>query len=40
MVEIGDTQGDAVSALFQAAGFTTIRVMHDLAGRDRVVLAE
>jgi release factor glutamine methyltransferase len=40
MVEIGDTQGDAVSALFQAAGFATIRVMHDLAGRDRVVLAE
>lgn len=37
MVEIGDTQGTAVSALFEAAGFSGIRVIKDLAGRDRVV---
>jgi release factor glutamine methyltransferase len=40
MVEIGDDQGDAVSALFRDAGFTDVRVIKDLAGRDRVVVAQ
>lgn len=39
MVEIGPTQGAAVSALFAAAGLRAIRVLPDLDGRDRVVLA-
>lgn len=37
MVEIGYRQADAVTKLFQKAGFTDIRVMKDLAGLDRVV---
>lgn len=40
MVEIGPTQGDAVSALMAQAGLTAIRVLQDWDGRDRVVLAE
>ncbi len=40
MVEIGDDQGAAVSDLFEGAGFTDVRVIKDLAGRDRVVRAE
>lgn len=37
MVEIGDAQGPAVSSLFCDAGFGEVRVIKDLAGRDRVV---
>jgi len=40
MVEIGDTQAAAVSALFTAAGFEDVHVIKDLAGRDRVVTAK
>ena len=39
MVEIGPTQGPAVSALFAAVGLSGLRVEADLDGRDRVVLA-
>lgn len=39
LVEIGPTQGAAVSALFAAAGLEAIRVLPDMDGRDRVVLA-
>lgn len=39
MVEIGPTQGSAVSALFSAAGLAEIRILQDLDGRDRVVAA-
>ncbi|PTE23658.1 peptide chain release factor N(5)-glutamine methyltransferase [Cereibacter changlensis JA139] len=39
LVEIGPTQGRAVSALFAAAGLSGLRVEADLDGRDRVVLA-
>lgn len=39
MVEIGFDQGEAVSALFAAAGFEAISVHKDLAGLDRVVSA-
>lgn len=39
MVEIGYDQGEAVSALFAAAGFGGIAVHRDLAGLDRVVCA-
>ncbi|MDA1153755.1 MAG: peptide chain release factor N(5)-glutamine methyltransferase [Proteobacteria bacterium] len=35
IVEIGPTQASAVSALFRAAGFTDLRVIPDLDGRDR-----
>jgi release factor glutamine methyltransferase len=37
--EIGDAQGAAVSALFDAASFVDIRVRQDYAGCDRVVAA-
>ncbi|MCB1394708.1 MAG: peptide chain release factor N(5)-glutamine methyltransferase [Rhodobacter sp.] len=37
LVEIGPTQGAAVSALFAQAGLTGIAVRPDLDGRDRVV---
>ena len=37
LLEIGDTQGQAVKALLGGAGFTRTRVICDLAGRDRVV---
>ena len=40
MVEIGPTQGAAVSALFRAAGLEGIRILPDMDGRDRVVAAE
>lgn len=40
MVEIGPTQGAAVSALFAENGLTGCRVVHDLDGRDRVVVAQ
>jgi len=39
LVEIGPTQGAAVSALFAAAGLTGVAVRPDLDGRDRVVSA-
>ena len=39
LVEIGPSQGVAVSALFAAQGLQDIRVLPDLDGRDRVVAA-
>jgi release factor glutamine methyltransferase len=39
LVEIGPTQGAAVAALFATAGLVGVRVLPDLDGRDRVVLA-
>jgi release factor glutamine methyltransferase len=39
IVEIGPTQGAQVAALFAAQGFTDIRILPDLDGRDRVVAA-
>lgn len=39
VLEIGPTQGQAVSALFMAQGFERLRVLKDLDGRDRVVEA-
>ncbi len=39
IVEIGPTQGAAVTALFAAQGLTDIRILPDLDGRDRVVTA-
>ena len=40
MVEIGPTQGAAVSALFRAAGLENVAIHSDIDGRDRVVCAE
>jgi len=40
LVEIGPTQAQAVSVLFDAAGLVDIRVIPDLDGRDRVVGAK
>lgn len=37
LVEIGPTQGQAVAALFAAAGLVDIRILPDMDGRDRVV---
>lgn len=39
LVEIGPAQGAAVSALLSAQGFGAVRVIADLDGRDRVVVA-
>lgn len=39
VVEIGATQGEAVAAIAREAGFRSVRVQQDLAGRDRVVVA-
>ena len=39
LVEIGPTQGQAVVALFAAAGLQDIRILPDMDGRDRVVAA-
>ena len=39
MAEIGKGQGDAVAALFTAAGFSRISIVPDLAGVPRVVMA-
>jgi release factor glutamine methyltransferase len=39
VVEIGETQGAAVVALAQAAGFATATIHPDLAGRDRALVA-
>ncbi|WP_050527716.1 peptide chain release factor N(5)-glutamine methyltransferase [Pseudorhodobacter aquimaris] len=38
LVEIGPSQGAAVTALFKAAGFERVEILLDLDGRDRVVL--
>ena len=35
LFEIGDTQGEAVAAMFKAYGFAEIKIEKDLAGRDR-----
>lgn len=40
LLEIGPTQGPAVSALLAAQGLHRIRILQDLDGRDRVVAAE
>jgi release factor glutamine methyltransferase len=40
LLEIGPTQGAAVTALLRAAGFANIRILPDLDGRDRVVCGE
>ncbi|MFZ1468290.1 MAG: peptide chain release factor N(5)-glutamine methyltransferase [Paracoccaceae bacterium] len=39
LVEIGPTQGAAVSALFAAQGLQSITILPDMDGRDRVVTA-
>src|SRR5262249_48626903 len=39
IAEIGHGQGDAVAALVAAAGFSRIRIVPDLAGISRVVVA-
>ena len=39
MVEIGPTQGVAVSRMWRAAGLTDLAILPDLDGRDRVVTA-
>ena len=39
LVEIGPTQGGAVAVLFRAAGLEDIRILPDMDGRDRVVVA-
>lgn len=39
IAEIGEGQGDVVAALFTAAGFGRIRIVPDLAGISRVVVA-
>ena len=39
LVEIGPTQGKSVSALFDAAGLIETRIIPDLDGRDRVIVA-
>ena len=39
MMEIGDTQGRAVSELLEHAGYRNVEVLKDLAGLDRVVRA-
>ncbi|MEM9583967.1 MAG: peptide chain release factor N(5)-glutamine methyltransferase [Pseudomonadota bacterium] len=40
LVEIGFDQGKPVSGLFEEAGFSQIRVLPDLNGKDRVVAAK
>lgn len=40
LFEIGHDQGDAVSKLLMDAGFYSVRVIKDLAGKDRVVIGE
>jgi release factor glutamine methyltransferase len=39
VVEIGETQGDAAATLAKAAGFTSVDVRPDLAGKPRVLVA-
>ncbi len=38
--EIGPTQGAAVTAMLESAGFTDLQVIPDLNGRDRVVVGK
>lgn len=40
VVEIGASQGGAVSRMFEAAGLRGVRVIPDLDGRDRVVVGK
>ena len=40
MVEIGQSQGAAVAALFREAGLAAVAVHRDLAGKDRIVCAK
>lgn len=40
LMEIGDRQGEAVSALFRQAGFCAVTVHSDYTGRDRIVRAK
>ena len=40
IVEIGATQGAAVTALFESCGYNAITVMQDINGHDRLVLAQ
>ena len=40
LLEIGPTQGAAVTAMLKKQGLTRIRILPDLDGRDRVVAAE
>lgn len=40
LMEIGDDQGEAVSALMGAAGYRDVTVKKDLSGMDRVVLGK
>ncbi|MEL6960723.1 MAG: peptide chain release factor N(5)-glutamine methyltransferase [Pseudomonadota bacterium] len=40
MVEIGPSQGGAVSAMFKAAGLENVQIRPDLDGRDRVVMGQ
>ena len=37
LVEIHEAYGPATAALFSAAGFTDVRILPDLSGRDRIV---
>ena len=39
VVEIGETQGDAVAALARAGDFADVTIHQDLAGRDRILTA-
>ena len=39
LLEIGSSQGVAVSDIFVGAGFAAVEVAHDLSGRDRMVVA-
>jgi len=39
-LEIGDDQGPKVKSLLEAAGFSDVKVIHDLTERDRVVLGQ
>ena len=40
LYEIGCTQGEAVSTMMKAAGFTGVQIIKDLPGLDRVVLGQ
>ena len=39
LLEIGESQGAAVTDLMHAAGFARVEVRPDLSGRDRIVIA-
>lgn len=40
LLEIGPTQGEAVSGMLRDAGLTRVEIRRDLDGRDRVVMGE